>query len=288
MINIIKNNVLKTKNGFHVFGNPIFLFFIVGIILSYICYIGSMKWLKIKYVTFPLLKKHKKTDKLKILHITDIHGNSSKKMNLDIWKKIEKLDFDFAVITGDLIINEFSEFLPHIEGVKRLAEKAPVFFVHGNHDMFYYKELKKELEKCGVIVLLDEIKTIEINNVKLNVIGLRDFYYLKANNFRGINNLFENIDNSLFTLVLNHQPEIFDIIKRFNPDLILCGHTHGGQLRLPFLPTLFAPHQGFLPKYGEGWYYENNVRMYISRGIGTTVFPIRFFNRPEVTILEYI
>ena len=97
--------------------------------------------------------------------------------------------------------------------------------------------------------------------------------------------------NKGFHIILSHQPQIFDWFKKGKipfSALILAGHTHGGQVRLPFAPTLFAPGQGIFPGYGDGWFQreDGTIKMFISRGIGATYFPIRMFNPPEIVIIE--
>jgi predicted MPP superfamily phosphohydrolase len=89
-----------------------------------------------------------------------------------------------------------------------------------------------------------------------------------------------------FILVLSHQPSVIERIGKYSPDLLLCGHTHGGQVRFPLLPALYAPNQGLLPRYDHGWYKAGDMDVYISKGIGATYFNVRLFNRAEVAVVE--
>lgn len=89
-----------------------------------------------------------------------------------------------------------------------------------------------------------------------------------------------------FTLLLSHRPELFEIYVNNEVDLVLSGHAHGGQFRLPFVGGLVAPNQGLFPKYDAGLYTEENTNMIVSRGIGNSILPFRFNNRPEVILIE--
>ena len=90
----------------------------------------------------------------------------------------------------------------------------------------------------------------------------------------------------LKSILLSHRPEFFDQYVRADVDLVLSGHAHGGQFRLPFVGGLAAPNQGLFPKYDAGRYTEENTNMIVSRGIGNSIFPFRFNNRPEVILIE--
>lgn len=247
--------------------------------------IGSLKWLKLKQVCVYFVNLPKELSGLRILHISDLHGNSRFLMNVDIWKKIEPLHFDMAVISGDLTVRKYSQLRPHLDGLEKLAERVPVFFADGNHDGAYYDTLTKKLSKYGAKT--PEDGTARLYGEKLAVVCYRDLEYLENNGGLDGENPRANYDkkNDAFLIAVYHQPQYLDHLA-VKPDMSFCGHTHGGQIRLPFCRTLYAPGQGFMPKYGDGLYDFDGKKMYISRGVGTTVFPVRFFNRPEITVIE--
>ena len=89
-----------------------------------------------------------------------------------------------------------------------------------------------------------------------------------------------------FQLLLSHRPELFDIYVSTDIDLVLCGHAHGGQFRIPFIGGIVAPNQGLFPKYDAGIFSENETTMVVSRGIGNSIIPIRLNNRPEIVMIE--
>jgi predicted MPP superfamily phosphohydrolase len=221
----------------------------------------------------------------KILHLTDIHFARGKSL-VNFWPALERWEFDLAALTGDLLLARLEDRGGQLGHLKRLARRAPVFFCEGNHEQFYFRHMARTLEACGVRPLYNEGVTLALPGGPVRVVGLRDYAVLREQGFAGVARAFGRADPSAFTLVLSHQPQIFDKILRFQPDLVLAGHTHGGQVRLPLLPTLYAPGQGLLPRYGEGWYTRGNSKMFVSKGLGVTVFPLRLFNRPEVAVIE--
>ena len=93
-------------------------------------------------------------------------------------------------------------------------------------------------------------------------------------------------ENGEFTVLLSHRPELFDAYTDHGMDLVLSGHAHGGQFRLPFIGGLVAPNQGLFPEYDAGIYTENNTNMLVSRGVGNSILPFRINNRPEVILIE--
>ncbi|MDR1560134.1 MAG: metallophosphoesterase [Clostridiales bacterium] len=254
--------------------------------VSAVSYIASKRWLAIRRERAAFDWMPERLDGLKILHISDLHGNSTEKMNLDIWSAIESLDFDMAVITGDLVVGEMEQITPHLPSIKRLARRTPVFYVEGNHEMMFFEEISALLREVGVTVLANERQTWKIGkHGPVSIVGLRDYGVLQLNRMRDSQKLLNACDGG-FHLILSHQPQIFKYMKRLKLGLALSGHTHGGQVRLPGFPTLYAPGQGILPKYGDGWYSEGYNKLYVSRGVGVTLFPARLFNRPEIAVIE--
>lgn len=259
----------------------------LALLVCFLCYFGSMQWLSVKRLKLDFESLPDGFAGYKILHISDLHSNHKSDMNVDIWREIEMLEFDVAMITGDVVVGGFDEILAHGEEIKRLAERVPVYFVDGNHEKKIYDRVKEYLESLGVTVLGNESVKLERNGDEITLIGTRDYQYLEKNDFEGnISVISEMTAVEGFKIVLQHEPQLFDLLNKTDELLMLCGHTHGGQVRFPLLPTLYAPGQGFLPKYSNGLYTEGKAVMYVSKGIGTTVFPIRFYNRPEIAVIE--
>ena len=93
------------------------------------------------------------------------------------------------------------------------------------------------------------------------------------------------LEPGYYNVVLCHRPELFNGYVRAQADLVLTGHAHGRQIRLPFIGGLFAPHQGFFPKYTEGIHHQGETDMVISRGLGNSVLPVRINNTPELVVV---
>ena len=119
----------------------------------------------------------------------------------------------------------------------------------------------------------------------MEILGVRDYYHQRRERFKSFKRLMENEVRCGFRLLLSHQPQIIEGLSYFKDILVLSGHTHGGQIRLPLCSTLIAPGQGIFPKYGDGFYKVKSCYLYISKGIGASRIPIRFFNRPEIAVL---
>lgn len=265
----------------------------VAILVHAVILLASNRWLVVydHVVEFDNLPQH--LHGLRVLQISDLHANNPYHINLNIWRYIDDLQFDVAVITGDIIMdgrwgnpNRVGDLAPHLPYLAELASRVPTFFVEGNHEVRQMAELRPVFEDLGIIVLQNEVYWLEVNGGLLEIVGTRDFSAM-MNNPPLFGEMFSMFISPVdFRLVLTHQPQTFDIFKYTGQMLVLSGHTHGGQIRLPLLPTLFAGGQGFLPAYGNGFYYHETAILYVSRGIGTTYFPVRFWNRPEIAIFE--
>lgn len=93
-----------------------------------------------------------------------------------------------------------------------------------------------------------------------------------------------SLTDESYTVLLSHRPELFDIYQTFGMDLVLAGHTHGGQIRLPFIGGLYGS-DTFFPEYDAGLFEQEGTAMIVSRGLGNSLFPLRINNRPEVVVI---
>lgn len=229
----------------------------------------------------------------KIIQISDYHNTKSKRLNRDLINSIKKEKPNIIVITGDLVDATKTDIDTSINLIKELEVVAPIYYVKGNHEVKIsnYDELRSKLLECNVNILENKGMIIEKDNDKINILGIDDpitnfeDYVSDANT---VNNELQNIDydSKLFSILLSHRPELFETYSLNNIDLVLTGHAHGGQIRIPFIGGLIAPNQGFLPKYDSGLFIKENTNMIVSRGIGNSVIPIRINNRPELTIIN--
>ena len=135
---------------------------------------------------------------------------------------------------------------------------------------------------------------VQLNHGKeaISLIGLSDPDFTIKGDIFGevpamVSTKLNNLENS-YTILLSHRPELFESYVHCNIDLVLSGHAHGGQFRLPFIGGLIAPNQGLFPQYDAGLYTSGSTNMIVSRGLGNSIIPIRFNNRPEVVVIELL
>jgi len=244
-------------------------------------------WLKVRH---EYVESEKVTRPLRLLFFSDLHGRNRHRMNLDIWRTVEQLKgIDLTIVGGDFILRRAHEVLPHLDGIERLARRAPMFAVDGNHDNRDYRPLKRLLTERGVSMLNDRKLNLKLNGNSVDIVGLRDYMHLKrVKGFAEADTVMHSLSPDILNICVSHQPQILDRYSMCSADMFLCGHTHGGQVRFPFTPVLFAPNQGLFPKFGYGWYSQDGTAMFVSKGIGATHFPIRFWNRPEICVIDII
>ena len=231
----------------------------------------------------------------RIAQVSDLHNAEFGTGNIKLLQIISDNTPDIIVITGDLIDRSHTNIDIALDFAKNAIQIAPVYYVNGNHEagLSQYDKLKDELEAADVIVLEDEVIQLKHNGSTLTLIGLSDPNYAIRNDVfdettvmvsTKLNSLRENEKD--YIILLSHRPELFETYVNCGMDLVFSGHAHGGQFRLPFIGGLVAPNQGLFPKYDAGLYTDGTTNMIVSRGIGNSIIPIRFNNRPEVVLVE--
>lgn len=234
-------------------------------------------------------------DHCKIAVVSDLHNAEFGKNNRRLTERIEKESPDLIAITGDLVDANRTDIETAATLVRKLSEIAPCYYVTGNHEAWIgeqYRELEKILLDASVVVLHDEAVLWTKANETVLLVGLDDPDFTDRNSSIQESILKTKLNNMDLTdsyrILLSHRPETFGAYVANDMDLVLSGHAHGGQFRLPFIGGLIAPNQGFFPRYDAGAYSEKNTTMIVSRGIGNSFIPIRFNNRPEIVIVELI
>ncbi|MCH5273885.1 MAG: metallophosphoesterase [Lachnospiraceae bacterium] len=231
----------------------------------------------------------------RIVQISDMHNAEFGENNKTLLKAVSDAGPDIIVITGDFVDARHTNIKVSLDFAEKAVEIAPVYYVTGNHEarLFRYDELKNGLETAGVIVLEDTSVYLERGDEKIVLLGLSDpgftiedggFDEISAMVSARLNSMLEQ--ETVYSVLLSHRPELFETYAACGVDLILSGHVHGGQFRLPFLGGLFAPSQGLFPKYDAGLYTKGVTNMVISRGLGNSVMPVRINNRPEIVLIE--
>jgi len=238
----------------------------------------------------PLFKEQ---SSIKLILISDLHNtkhgtNQEKLINL-----VKEAQPDLILITGD-ITDEISS----IKGTRMLLSGisgiAPIYYVTGNHEYMTKKidTIREELASFGVNILSDTYVKLEINKNEIIIAGIEDPYKKKYEtqdyNQREIMEAeFRELDGvHIYKILLAHRPELIELYKQYSFDLVLSGHAHGGQVIIPnAINGLYAPHQGFFPKYAGGLYTHDDLTHIVSRGLSINFFLPRIFNSPELVVI---
>jgi predicted MPP superfamily phosphohydrolase len=162
--------------------------------------------------------------------------------------------------------------------------------------------LQKNLEENGCIVLRNESSVLIKDGEEVTIVGVDDpqssqVYINEKGTLKNeeisedeeilkdeIDKATKGIAKAKYKILLSHRPEKFPLYVKNNMDITFSGHAHGGQVRVPFIGAIIAPHQGFFPKYSSGMYREGESTMIVSRGLGNSLVPVRILNRPEIVI----
>ena len=231
----------------------------------------------------------------KIVVVSDFHNAEFGKENDTLIKLIEKEKPDIIAFTGDLVDSRRTDIETAEDLVRNLAEIAPCYYVTGNHEARLgeqYQKLEKILLEENVVVLHDRYTELTRNNETILIAGLEDPNFTDINSAVHNSMLKTKLDgmnlSDSYCVLLSHRPEAFEAYKSAGADLVLSGHAHGGQFRLPFIGGIAAPNQGLFPKYDGGMYSENHTTMIVSRGVGNSIIPVRINNRPEIVCVELI
>ena len=264
------------------------LFFIVLAASSYLVFTNT--GVHVSKITVSSENLPESFDGFKIVQISDLHNAEFGKDNKRLLRKIEKASPDIIVITGDLIDCDRTDTEVALDFAKRALEIAPCYFVGGNHEGRINAEesFYGELIALGVTILDDTSTQITIGGEKITLYGVHDPESLKGEEYGyGEMGILEKRLNELtvddgYSLLLSHRPEGFDFYCETGFDLVLTGHVHGGQVRIPFIGGLYGPGQGLFPKYDSGLYQSGTTSMVVSRGLGNSSIPIRINNTPEI------
>lgn len=251
--------------------------------------------LELNIYTIKSEKLPKSFSGFRIAHVSDLHNAQMGEDNEKLLSLLSEAEPDIIAITGDLIDSRVTNTTIALQFMKEAMKIAPCYYVTGNHEsrVDQYFKLREDLIAIGVVVLEDERIALERGNESISIIGVNDpsfqtDYLLGDAEDVMQSKLQKMADEQFYTILLSHRPELFDIYVENGINLVLSGHAHGGQFRLPLIGGLVAPNQGFFPEYDAGLYTNNSTHMIISRGIGNSIIPFRFNNRPEVILIELV
>jgi predicted MPP superfamily phosphohydrolase len=238
-------------------------------------------------------------DGFRIVQISDLHASYwvGKKYLMSMVEKINKLEKDLVIITGDIItgaVNDFwkrwmptskRDYLAMAIDVLGNLEDCDKIAVLGNHDQWDGKKTElrvvNELEKIGFYVLRNSSMPVSRGKESIYISGTDDIWFSY-----NLSKAMHKVPGNAFKILLSHSPDVTtDIENDMQIDLTLCGHTHGGQVNIPYISHHFIPINN-PSKYKAGLIKEPYGYTYVNRGIGTLVFPFRFCAPPEITYLR--
>lgn len=220
-----------------------------------------------------------------ILQISDLHNHVFGFNNEQLIHTVESAQADIIVLTGDIIDEETNTLGHAFSLIERITAHHPhVFFVSGNHEWKNGRlyEFFNGLRKRNVTILDNRNRQITKSGMKFNIVGVDD-PSLKHDD---LDQAFQHVMEEPYTILLSHSPDITEVDPTIPADLILSGHTHGGQVRFPFIGALTVPGQGVFPKLTKGSYtIGSNRYLYIDSGLGTSRLPIRFLNPSQLSLI---
>jgi len=277
----------KTKHKRFMLGLPIII--IVQLFMLIVPFDMSIQ------TTFHTIESDKIANPVRLMLVTDNHSCDYGKEQIDLVKAIDKQKPDVILLGGD-IFDDKKYQANSTKLVEILSSKYPCYYVSGNHEFWSRRadDFKDILIKNEVTVLEGATDTIQINGETIAISGVddpdTDRYPSRAVPYKKqLEQLSESIDSNVFNVLLSHRPERIEELLPLKTDLVLSGHAHGGQWRLPFVLEngLLAPDQGMFPKYGNGMRDFKDTKFIVSRGLAreTTSVP-RIFNRPELVVID--
>lgn len=253
----------------------------------------------------------------RLVQVSDLHSVRSDRQRRLLLERVAEERPDYIFLTGDLIDSRYysahsapeageRDFIPDgdtAELVRALTGLAPVYWVYGNHEMMLlddpeHNRFKTALEEMGVTLLHQRVVSLTRDGMSVTLAGIQDPATLYKNpdyaNLPGtaekmkamLDDTLGGLNPEAFTILLSHRPEYFALYQSYAVDLVLTGHAHGGQIRLPLIGGLYAPGQGWFPRYTSGVHRAGRLSMVVSRGLGNSILPLRIFDPPElVTVI---
>lgn len=265
----------------------ILIIFLLGVLVfGYYVVVFEPNNIKIERQVITIKNLPQSFDGIKIVQLSDFHSLWFGGRERKVLKMLEELNPDFVFITGDFI-----DLMTKVMTNKDLSSvrtfwqklgqnyKNRIFGVLGNHDT---EIVKNYLKESGIMILDNENKKLPLDNEFIYLIGVDDPFTGRDD----LSKAMEGIEENIPKIFLAHAPEIIEGAVKEKIDLVLVGHTHGGQVNIPVLGRLIQPLSEYGRKYISGLFKINSTYLYVNRGIGTSLFPFRFNCPPEITLIE--
>lgn len=270
----------------------------VGLLALFYAFAVEPYSVEVVQVEVPLRGLPSTLDGLTIVHLSDPHlhlrpGVANLARAVEIAREVNP---DLVLLTGDFVSSRPADLDRGLEALSSLRARYGVFAVLGNHDVRTDSAwVAADLSRSGIRVLRDEGVPLEIHGTRLWLLGVEDTGYvsrsldpLRATWQRKVETfaaLLAGIPEDELRLLLVHNPDFSEILPEGRVDLVLAGHTHGGQVRLPLLGALWIP-SAFGQRFAGGLVKGERTTVYVTRGLGTITLPVRFLCRPEITVLR--
>lgn len=237
--------------------------------------------------------------KLKFVVITDLHNKEYGEKNADLAALVKEQNPDFIAVCGDMVNRGDPDTTKMKDVLEKLSKIAPTYCCLGNHERDnaakFGTDFKSETDSTGAVLLDNEYIKFTKNGKSVLIGGMSDYPYYEFYTpdddvpSRTLWEEFAEKSKDNFTILLHHQPEyIAEDAKKTDIDLIVCGHTHGGQIQLPFIGGVIAPNQGLFPKYDKGEFDLDGTKMIVCAGLSNTVFIPRINNQVEIGVVTVV
>lgn len=260
-------------------------------LLSTLIYLDN-KLLKISEYEIKSDKIPKEFNKFKIVHLSDFHSHAFIGKNNKIIEKINKKNPNIIIMTGDMVNKYDKKFYRFLDLAEVLSKKYKIYYIVGNHEQRLKKHdlnlILKKLNQFGIKILRNERIILKGEKEYINIYGIDiplAFYKIRnkpTNIDEIINEKLKKCSDKEYNILLAHNPLYFEKYAKYNLNLTLSGHVHGGMIRLPFIGGLLSPERKLFPKYSGGLYEINNKKLIVSKGLGHSKPLIRIFNMPEI------
>ncbi len=231
----------------------------------------------------------------RFVFISDLHNKEFGEKNCDLINKIKAEKPDFIAVGGDMVTRDYANNDSMKNILTQLAKIAPTYCILGNHELDLADQLdfENDINNTGALLLDNKSVIFEKDGERILIGGLTDYPYydLYAPDYnvpdRYFWDEFTKGAESDFSILLHHQPEyIDDLLPDTDIDLVMCGHTHGGLIQIPFAGGLVAPNQGLFPEYDLGEYMFDDTKMIVSSGLSVSNFVPRINNPGEICVID--
>ena len=236
----------------------------------------------------------KLTAEVRLAVVTDFHSSDNAD---DVVAMVASCAPDAVLLVGDLFDDDTQNRPTErtLSLMRQLSAQYPCYYVSGNHEAWTGEmdALYQQTEEAGVTVLRMSSGVLTVRGQRIALCGIPDPYEMvfsgAPDTEEQIRQAMENVDSADFTVLLAHRPELLAKYAQFPLDLVVSGHAHGGQVRIPgVLNGLYAPNQGWFPKLAGGAYTQDGTTLIVSRGLAVRTRLPRIFNRPEVVLVRCV